>query len=88
VTQENAARADEGAGAAADLTTQAATVQEHVTRLRSLVVPAGGGQPRPASGPRPAAPPPRLATRPKPALPAPRIPMPGDDAEDRHFRDF
>ncbi len=88
VTQENAARADEGAGAAADLTTQAATVQEHVARLRSLVVPAGGGQPRPASGPRPAAPPPRLATRPKPALPAPRIPMPGDDAEDRHYRDF
>ncbi|MFM8414025.1 MAG: methyl-accepting chemotaxis protein [Planctomycetota bacterium] len=88
VTQENAARADEGAAAAADLSSQAAAVRAHVARLRSLVVPAGGGQPRPAlatPGPRPA---PRAAGKPKPALPAPRIPMPGDDAEDRHFKDF
>jgi len=88
VTQENAARADEGAGAAADLTTQAATVQEHVTRLRSLVVPPRGGLPRPGGDVRRVQPAPRLATKPKPVLPAPRIPMPGDDAEDRHFRDF
>ncbi len=88
VTQENAARADEGAGAAADLTTQAATVQEHVTRLRSLVVPPRNAPARPAGDARPIQAAPRLATKPKPALPAPRIPMPGDDAEDRHFRDF
>jgi len=89
VTQENAARADEGAAAAADLTTQAASVKEYVTRLRSLVVPSrGGGRPGPATTPRPMQRPPRVASKPRPALPAPRIPMPGDDAEDRHFRDF
>lgn len=90
VTQENAARADEGAAAAADLTTQAATVQEHVARLRSLVVPSGRSHARPTSAAMAAQSPPRprLVTKPKPALPAPRIPMPGDDAEDKHFRDF
>jgi methyl-accepting chemotaxis protein len=88
VTQENAARADEGAGAAADLTSQAATVQEHVTRLRALVVPPRGGQPEPVAAARPAQAAPRLAGKPQPTLPAPRIPMPDDDAEDKHFRDF
>jgi methyl-accepting chemotaxis protein len=94
VTQENAARAGEGATAAADLSGEAAAVRAHVDRLRALVVPA-----RPATDMlRPAAfptPPRRLPAPPTPTPPR-RIPMPGDrepaaitsDAEDRHFKDF
>ena len=92
VTQENAARAGEGAAAAADLSGQAAAVRGSVDRLRALVV-AGHTPPlsqkaaaavrfRPTASGRPTA--------------LPRIPMPGDggrqpaahDAEDRHFTDF
>jgi methyl-accepting chemotaxis protein len=92
VTQENAARAGEGATAAADLSGEAAAVRDHVDRLRSLVVPGrrAGHMPRPA--PLPAAP--RRLPAPTPS-PLRRIPMPGDgeptavaDAEDRHFKDF
>lgn len=97
VAQENAARADEGANAAADLTSQAANVRGIVDRLRALVVPGRGAANANTGLPRVLAPPPggsqargqlRSAQR--------RIPMPGDDgspaaihdAEDRHFKDF
>ena len=91
VTQENAARADEGATAAADLSTQTASVRANIERLRALVVP---GLPTPSPAPHPTSQPAARpgfsssstpVTRPaaKPirptALPAPRIPMPGDD---------
>jgi len=97
VAQENAARADEGAGAAADLTGQAAHVRGVVDRLRSLVVP---GRRRIGSDSLPPRPPVTTSRRPPspgPLSPVPhRIPMPGDesirgslaDAEDRHFKDF
>jgi methyl-accepting chemotaxis protein len=99
VTQENAARADAGAAAAGDLSSQAATVRANLERLRALVVPSRSS----AEGARLIAPPrtpPKagqgLPSRRPAALPAPRIPMPGDgglraaghDAEDRHFTDF
>ena len=90
VTQANAARAEEGAAAAATLTREADTLRGHVDRLRTLV----GAAPLPtvAASAKPRAP----AWSPRPAVPRtalPRIPMPGDesptgDAEDRHFRDF
>jgi methyl-accepting chemotaxis protein len=93
VTRENAARAGEGATAAAELSGEAAAVRVHVDRLRALVVP---GRPAgsPAPVPAPPAPPRRLPSPPTPPLR--RIPMPGDrepaavtvDAEDRHFKDF
>ena len=95
VTQENAARAEEGASAAAELTSQSQLMREHVEWLRSLVT--ASAQPhRPAAAPA-------AAARPRPvsrALPRPartaiaaRIPMPGDaatsaDAEERNFKDF
>jgi len=89
VTQENAARADEGVAAAGDLTTQAADVRGHVEGLRALVV--AGGTP-PAAARLPATAPLDPAASQRATLPAPRIPMPGDagleDADDRHFRDF
>lgn len=98
VTQENASRAAQGASAATQLTSEAAVVEQSVTRLRALF--SGRRTARPAAPParrpglggagraapaRPAAGPTRTA--------APRIPMPGDeshgdDADDRHFRDF
>ncbi|MFM1905153.1 MAG: hypothetical protein RLZZ440_3053 [Planctomycetota bacterium] len=98
VTQENAARADEGAAAAGDLSSQATTVRANLERLRALVVPgrpaAPTVRPTPAAATLSRSPAPRPA-RPAP-LPAPRIPMPGDgglsapghDADDRHFTDF
>jgi methyl-accepting chemotaxis protein len=87
VTQGNAARAEQGAGAAAALTGQAAAMHEQVAWLRSLVGGPHAGVPRPDHRPGPGRPAP--ASRP----PAPRIPMPGDatrgeDADDRHFREF
>jgi len=86
VTEGNASRAEQGAGAAAALTRQAAAMREHVAWLRSLVGGAAGGG-RPAD----VEPPSRAAAAARP--PAPRIPMPGDaargeDADDRHFREF
>jgi len=91
VTQENAARADEGAASARDLADQAAAVRGHIEQLRGLVSTgknAGG-----AAVPRvPATSPVRPAAAPQAALPAPRVPMPGDggleDADDKHFREF
>jgi len=84
VTQQNAARAEQGAAAAARLTGQAEAMRGHAARLRALVH--RGAIPTPVSRaePRPPAVTPRSA---------PRIPMPGDagpalDAEDRHFRDY
>jgi methyl-accepting chemotaxis protein len=102
VTDENAARAGEGADAAAALAGQAGVMQESVARLRSLV---SGVRAASAAGPRPtrSARPGPAAPLSRPAAPAraphverpagPRIPMPGDaprgeDADDRHFRDF
>jgi hypothetical protein len=98
VTQENASRAGQGASAATELSSQAGLMEENVARLRSLV--SGGPPAAPAAVPARRAVAPR-ATRPAPARSAaaaprpvtPRIPMPGDgsrgdDAEDRHFRDF
>jgi methyl-accepting chemotaxis protein len=94
VTQENAARAEEGASAAAELTSQSQVMREHVEWLRSLVSAAAKGAGTASSVARPAAAPRRQAALPRPARPtAARIPMPGDertavDAEDRHFKDF
>ena len=93
VTQENAARAEEGASAAAELTSQSQVMREHVEWLRSLVSAAAKGAGTASSVARPAAAP-RQVALPRPARPTPaRIPMPGDertavDAEDRHFKDF
>lgn len=98
VTQENAARADEGATAAGDLSGQAAAVRQHVERLRSLVT-AGDRRAQPtkqALPSRTSTTTPRFSPPSTRVLPAPRIPMPGDaaaanpihDAEDRHFKDF
>jgi len=98
VTQENAARAEEGASAAAELTSQAQVMREHVEWLRSLVSAAAATK-RAATVPhaqQPPAPASRPTSLPRPARPAPaplRIPMPGDaasltDAEDRNFKDF
>lgn len=93
VTQENAARAEEGASAAAELTSQAQVMREHVAWLRSLVSAATKGAGTAASAAKPGEAP-RQAALPRPARPtAARIPMPGDertavDAEDRHFKDF
>lgn len=97
VAQENAARADEGANAAAELTGQAAGVRAAVDRLRSLVVSGRGLTAHVPNTPRLAVPSANHAsarglTRSSPQL----IPMPGDqgsrpaipDAEDRHFKDF
>jgi methyl-accepting chemotaxis protein len=102
VTQENAARAGQGASSASQLSSQAGVMQENVARLRSLVTARGAtvaATPRTARSTHPARPAP--VTRPAPAVTrvrversaAPRIPMPGDDqrgedADDRHFRDF
>jgi methyl-accepting chemotaxis protein len=98
VTQENASRAGQGASAATELSSQAGLMEESVARLRSLVSsrPAATAAAVPAR--RAGA---SRTTRPAPARPGapaarpatPRIPMPGDgargdDAEDRHFRDF
>jgi methyl-accepting chemotaxis protein len=98
VTQENASRAGQGASAATELSSQAGLMEENVARLRSLVSsrPAATAAAVPARRPGVS-----RATRPAPARSAaaaarpatPRIPMPGDesrgdDAEDRHFRDF
>ena len=90
VTQANAARAEEGAAAAATLTREADTLRAHVDRLRTLVGAPKRDAPRPAPLPRARLPLPTAA--PEQRAP-PRIPMPGDadalsDAEDRHFRDF
>jgi methyl-accepting chemotaxis protein len=98
VTQENASRAGQGASAAAELSSQAGLMEESVARLRSMV--SGLRTTAPATVPTRRAGASRSA-RPAPARPAaaatrpgtPRIPMPGDesrgdDAEDRHFRDF
>ncbi len=98
VTQENAARADEGAAAAGDLSTQAMIVRANLERLRALVVPGRKAAlipTRPAA--KPSVPKPARFPSGRPAaVPAARIPMPGDtgpvagghDAEDRHFADF
>lgn len=98
VTQENAARADEGAAAAGDLSNQATMVRANLERLRSLVVPGRTAASIPTT---PAARPAvsksaRFPTGRPAAVPKARIPMPGDtgpatgghDAEDRHFADF
>ena len=96
VTQENAARAGEGATAATAVSGEVAAVREQVERLRSFVKPGGGGTaavtrawPR-AAGRSPAAVParvtvtPRLTTTtggPGGTRPRPHIPMPGDGGE-------
>ncbi|MFM7035844.1 MAG: methyl-accepting chemotaxis protein [Planctomycetia bacterium] len=90
IAQDNAARADEGARAAADLSDQAVLMQEQVESLRGLVIRSRKSiTPVRLPGPGPA-----VAPLPRLRAPAPRIPMPGDgdmaaaDAEDRHFTSF
>ena len=94
VTQENAGRAGQGAAAADQLKMQAGVMQDGVARLRSLVTGSGGAGAatlRPQPSRRPA-----RGLDLQPAEPRPggvRIPMPGDgprgeDADDRHFREF
>jgi methyl-accepting chemotaxis protein len=90
VTQGNAVRAEQGASAVARLTSQAEVMREHVAWLHALVI--GGGPAAAVRSGRVA----RSAWLEPPAAPpagAPRIPMPGDaaageDADDRHFREF
>jgi methyl-accepting chemotaxis protein len=95
VTQENAARAEEGASAAAELTSQSQLMREHVEWLRSLVT--ASAQPhRPAAATAAVRQPSttsRALPRPSRTAIAARIPMPGDtatslDAEERNFKDF
>jgi methyl-accepting chemotaxis protein len=95
VTQENAGRAGQGAAAADQLEAQAEVMQEGVARLRSLVagrgtaaaaLPKSHAQRWPARGRD-------LPSAVEPRPGAVRIPMPGDgprgeDADDRHFREF
>ena len=104
VTHDNAARAAEGAGAAAELTSQAQVLREHVGWLRSLVSAQATTRridaattrrppaPRPAVTARPAGPARSgSAVRPPRPTAAPRIPMPGDhagDAVDAEERNF
>jgi methyl-accepting chemotaxis protein len=91
VTQDNASRAGQGASAATELSSQAGLMEETVARLRALVSGRRTAAPRAVSARRPGA---TRAARPAATRAAtPRIPMPGDgsrgdDAEDRHFRDF
>ena len=97
VTQENAARADEGAAAAGDLSTQAATVTADVNRLRRVVTTAHARTVAARPGVTHRAPKQARVTAARPAaIAAPRIPLPGDthlldlphDAEDKHFKEF
>jgi len=91
VTQDNAVRAGQGAGAAALVKTQADVMQSGVARLRSLVTGQAATAPAAAAAPRVSPPISPRAAGPRAA--APHIPMPddgrrGEDADDRHFRDF
>jgi methyl-accepting chemotaxis protein len=98
VTQENAARAGEGAAAAGDLSAQASDVRAIMIRLRGLVVAGSPATPprqrvaeRPTAPRRPAPTPARLPSHPAPRIPMPDdggLPKPSHDAEDRHFTDF
>ena len=96
VTQGNATGAQESAGAAEELSTQAHAMQQSVTRLRALV---GGADTRTDAALAPPAPRrleagPTATPRSLPAGQRPRterIPMPRDaatDPEDRDFADF
>jgi methyl-accepting chemotaxis protein len=92
VTQGNASRATQGAAAAAELTSQADAMRGHAGRLRALVSGTAAALPVVRVDPDPARRPP-LVPAPVPAPKPTRIPMPGDaaggeDADDRHFRDF
>jgi hypothetical protein len=93
VTQENAGRAGQGAAAADQLKAQAEVMQDGVSRLRSLVTGRGAAAAAMPQSQRWRA---RGRDLPPAAEPRPvavRIPMPGDgprgeDADDRHFREF
>jgi methyl-accepting chemotaxis protein len=92
VTQGNASRATQGAAAAAELTSQADAMRGHAGRLRALVSGTAAALPVVRVDPDPARRPP-LVPAPVPAPKPTRIPMPGDaaggeDADDRHFREF